>query len=148
LDGDAKQGADTNDEIKRTPKFARRGAPGGPRNSSVRFPEFDGKAPATFAAGLPTLGPESPAPNGAAVAPAPPADPEIRVVGVVHGDPSVATLQVAGRTVIARPGDALAKGWRLLSVNSEGIQIRHQTEIMPVRVGGSINESRRDEAKR
>ncbi len=151
LQDGARPGADTNDDVKRTPRvFAQNDAKSKPIGNAL---DMNARAASSspMMSQLPNLGPATfgPGPaNAPAAAPAPPADPEIRVVGVVHGDPSVATLQVSGRMIIARPGDALAKGWRLLSVNSEGVQVRHMGEIMPLRVGGVLNESRRDEVKK
>jgi len=76
-------------------------------------------------------------------APAPvamPAEPEIRVIGIVHGEDSIATLEVAGRIILARPGDALAKGYRLVAVSPEGIMVRHLGQVISLRVGSSLNE--------
>lgn len=79
-----------------------------------------------------------PAPPGIAPV-APPAEPEVRVIGVVHGEKSLATLSVGGRVVIARPGDALAKGYRLQAVNAEGVSIRHDNQNTTLHVGDSMN---------
>jgi hypothetical protein len=101
-------------------------------------------SPHGFASGgsfppLPAFGSSSQPPAAVAVVPPPP-EPEIQVVGVIHGDPSVATLQVAGRIVLARPGDLLAKGYRLMAVDQEGVVIRHEHERVTLRVGATINE--------
>ncbi len=73
---------------------------------------------------------------------APPApEPEIRLVGIVHGDPSVATIQVAGRTILCRPGDALVKGWRLVRISEDQVSIRHDGAFTGLRVGGVLNEA-------
>ena len=66
--------------------------------------------------------------------------PEIRLVGLVDGSPSVATIQVNGRMLLARPGDVLSKGWRLLEINPEGIILRHAYENIELRVGNLLNE--------
>ncbi len=68
-------------------------------------------------------------------------EPEIRVVGVVKGDESVATLEVSGRTRYFRPGEALAKGYRLDGIDDEGVNIRHKNKSIFVRVGAGINET-------
>jgi hypothetical protein len=67
-------------------------------------------------------------------------DPEIRLIGFVHGDPPVATVMVSGRNMIVRPGDPLAKGWRLMGVDSEGVTIRHSGEMFTLKTGGVLNE--------
>lgn len=74
---------------------------------------------------------------------APPApDPEIRLIGLVQGEPSIATLQVNGRVVLAHSGDALAKGYRLMSISTEGIVVRHEKVHLPLRVGSAMNEAK------
>jgi len=69
-------------------------------------------------------------------------DPAIRVVGIVHGEPSVATLQVDGRVVMARPREALAPGYRLMEIDPEGVTIRRRGEFVAVRVGSGLNEEK------
>lgn len=84
-------------------------------------------------------------PSGLGATPAaviPPPEPTIRVVGIVHGEPSVATIQVAERTMLARPGDALYNGYRLMEVSSESVIVRHKGERIPMRVGDIINEQK------
>lgn len=104
-----------------------------------------------FGSGLPNFGDRGAfnalvgGPGGSA-APQPvavpdPPQPEIRLIGLVHGDPSVATLQVGGQMRIVRPGDALAKGWRLMSVDSETVTLRHDGAFIPLRVGGALNQA-------
>jgi len=68
--------------------------------------------------------------------------PEIQVVGVVSGQPSVATLRVEGHVITARPGDLLAKGHRLVAVNDEGVVIRSHGELTSLRVGAGVNNSK------
>jgi hypothetical protein len=71
----------------------------------------------------------------------PPPEPEIKLIGLVHGEPSVATIQIDGRILIARKGDALAKGYRLTDVYSDGVQIRHVKQFTTLRVGSIMNEN-------
>jgi hypothetical protein len=71
----------------------------------------------------------------------PPPEPEIKLIGLVHGEPSVATIQIDGRVLIARKGDALAKGYRLMDVFSDGVQIRHSKQFTTLRVGSVMNEN-------
>lgn len=71
----------------------------------------------------------------------PPPPPEIRLIGVIEGTPSVATLSIAGRVRVARPGDALVRGWRLMSISSDEVNIRHNGEFISLRVGGILNEA-------
>jgi hypothetical protein len=97
-------------------------------------------------AALPGLGPGM-SPAGGSMGPAavlPPPEPSIRVVGIVHGDPSVATIQVANRTLLARPGDVLHTGYRLLSVGPEAVVIRCKGERVEMRVGATLNEQKAD----
>ncbi len=68
--------------------------------------------------------------------------PSIQVVGVVHGSPSVATLRVEGHVITARPGDLIAKGHRLVTVNDEGVVIRVHGELTSLRVGAGVNNSK------
>jgi hypothetical protein len=71
---------------------------------------------------------------------APPEErPEIHVIGVVEGDHSVATLEVQGQTMILHPGDVIAKGWRVATIEGGSVWIRHGTELIGVRVGTTIN---------
>ena len=72
--------------------------------------------------------------------------PEIQVVGVVHGQPSVATLKVEGHVITARPGDLIAKGHRLVTVNDEGVVIRAHGELTSLRVGAGVNNSKSEAA--
>lgn len=147
-------------------------AEGHPRSAepmvSVQVPGFDPHRPVgavdpppmrpvsspARSGGLPGLaslfgpgGPSSPGPGLGSqpveIAP-PPVEPEIRLIGVVHGEPSVATVQVDGRTLVIRPGDALAKGYRVVAIHAEGIVIRHDGERLLVRVGTAINEPKRE----
>jgi hypothetical protein len=71
----------------------------------------------------------------------PPPPPEIRLIGVVEGTPSVATLSIGGRVRIVRPGDPLVRGWRLMSITSDEVTIRHDGEYILLRVGGALNEA-------
>ncbi len=91
---------------------------------------------------LPLLGAGPPGLGAAPAAVIPPPEPTIRVVGIVHGDPSVATIQVAERTMLARPGDALYTGYRLMQVGPESVVVRHKGERIPMRVGDMINEQK------
>jgi hypothetical protein len=68
-------------------------------------------------------------------------EPEIRVVGVIKGDESVATLEISGRIRYFRPGEALAKGYRLDGIDDEGVRLRHHNKSVFVRVGAGINET-------
>lgn len=68
--------------------------------------------------------------------------PEIRVIGVVFGESSVATVQVAGRTVNLRPGDVITSGYRLAEINREDVLIRHNGETHTVRIGDVLNPSK------
>jgi hypothetical protein len=77
-------------------------------------------------------------PEAPALPPAP--EPVIRLIGVVHGQPSVATVQVAGRALLIWPGEALVKGWRVMSIDSQGIVVRHKKAFISLRVGGALNE--------
>ncbi len=70
--------------------------------------------------------------------PAPP-EPSIKLVGIVQGDSSVATIQVNSQTINATPGRALAKGYRLICVGNDGVQIRHKSSILHLNVGDIIN---------
>lgn len=90
--------------------------------------------------GLPALG-SVPLMGGGGPAPLvlAPVEPEIKVVGIVHGDSPVATLSVGGQIQQARPGDELAKGWRLKQVTEEGVVVRHKGELLSWRVGAVAN---------
>lgn len=108
------------------PIFSQPGPAGNPTGNSAwsepgRMP---GGAPGTSVAEVP-----------------PPPEPEIKLIGLVHGEPSVATIQIDGRILIARKGDALAKGYRLMNVFSDGVQIRHSKQLTTLRVGSVMNES-------
>lgn len=84
-----------------------------------------------------------PAPVGEIEKPEPPKyRPEIEVIGVVHGAPSVATLRVEGHVITARPGDLIAKGHRLVTVSDEGVVIRAHGELSSLRVGAGVNNSK------
>jgi hypothetical protein len=78
----------------------------------------------------------------APVAPPPPAEPQIRLVGIVVGEPSVATLEVDGRIVLARSGEAIIDGYRLMNIDGEGIRVRHGKKMMELRSGVTINQPR------
>ncbi|MGC8666673.1 MAG: hypothetical protein ACP5VE_00960 [Chthonomonadales bacterium] len=65
--------------------------------------------------------------------------PEIRVIGIVRGDRSVATLEVQGQIMILHPGDAVAKGWRIQAIDDGSVWLQHGTELIGVRVGTAIN---------
>lgn len=67
-------------------------------------------------------------------------EPEIKVVGLVDGDPPIATMQVAGRTTLAHRGDALATGYRVVDITADGVVIRCWKERKTLRVGGVVNE--------
>lgn len=79
--------------------------------------------------------------GGAGLAPmnVTPIDPEIRVIGIVKGDAPIATISVGGTVQIARPGDPIAKGYRLMQVTDEGVVIKHRLESMTLRVGAAVN---------
>jgi hypothetical protein len=66
-------------------------------------------------------------------------EPEIKVIGIVHGDAPIATLSVGGQIQLARPGDVLAKGYRLKEVTEEGVVVRHKGELLSWRVGAVVN---------
>lgn len=68
-----------------------------------------------------------------------PERPEIRVIGIVCGDRSVATLEVQGQMMIVHPGDALAKGWRVGVIDNGKVWIHHGAELIGVQVGTTIN---------
>lgn len=90
----------------------------------------------------------APVPGGSGSMPAAPqlvipVEPEIRLVGIVHGDPSVATLQVAGHTVIGRQGEEIAKGFFLGAVTPDGVSIRHGSQTIGLRVGDVVNEGKK-----
>jgi hypothetical protein len=93
--------------------------------------------------GLPILGGGGNGLAGAGTGPAAltiaPIEPEIKVIGLVHGDSTVATVSVGGLIQIARPGDVLAKGYRLMQVSEEGIVVRHNKEYTNLRVGAVMN---------
>jgi hypothetical protein len=93
---------------------------------------------------LPPAAGFSPAGPGGSIAPIsvtpPPMEPEIKVVGLVDGDPPIATLTVSGRSVLAHRGDPLAKGYRVLDISPNGVVIRCGPESKSLRVGGVINE--------
>ena len=72
--------------------------------------------------------------------------PEIDVIGVVSGQPSVATLRVEGHVITARPGDLIAKGHRLVTVSDEGVVIRAHGELTSLRVGAGVNNSKAEAA--
>lgn len=76
----------------------------------------------------------------AAMAVTPPAEPTIKLIGIVHGDPSVVTVQVQDRVMLARPGDALARGYRLHAITPDSAVIRHNNANITVRVGSLLNE--------
>ena len=122
-------------------------------------PPSVGIVPASRTSGLPTLNPAnryqgpfginpfagSPARpiGGEPDKPEPPKYmPSIQIVGVVHGSPSVATLRVEGHVITARPGDLIAKGHRLVTVNDEGVVIRVHGELTSLRVGAGVNNSK------
>jgi hypothetical protein len=67
-------------------------------------------------------------------------EPEIKVVGLVDGDPPIATVQVGGRTTVAHRGDALATGYRVMDISPDGVVIRCGKERKTLRVGGVVNE--------
>ncbi len=84
------------------------------------------------------------APGPMAIAPlgAPHVEPEIKVIGLVDGDPPVATVQVSGRVIVARRGDALAIGYRVMNISPEGVVVRCGKEWKTLRVGGMLNEAK------
>lgn len=105
-------------EVKQLPSF---------NNFGTALPKGPGALSSTSASAEP-------------VAIAPMIGPEIRLIGVISGDSSLATIQVAGRTLILRPGDLIARGYRLFSVEPDGIVVRHQGEKLRLRVGAALNE--------
>lgn len=76
----------------------------------------------------------------AAMAVLPPPEPPIKLIGIVHGDPSVVTVQVQDRVMLARPGDMLARGYWLHAITPESAVIRHKKANLTLRVGGLLNE--------
>jgi len=108
-------------------------APAPARPANFGLPAGDFGAPAAPPSAAPV------APAGLTAAPIEPVVPEIRLIGIVAGQPSVATLSVAGKTVIAQDGDLLAPGYRLLAISTEGIALRHAGVVQKVRVGMGIN---------
>ena len=77
---------------------------------------------------------------GFPVAPAAP-DPEIKVIGVVEGDQSIATIEVGGKARNVRPGESLARSYRLESVYGDGVRVRHDKKTYSIRVGNAINDA-------
>ena len=69
-------------------------------------------------------------------------EPEIKVIGLVDGDPPIATMQVAGRVTLAHRGDALATGYRVVDISQDGVVIRCGKERKTLRAGGIMNEAR------
>jgi hypothetical protein len=108
-------------------------------------PDPFGGAPRQNLGGLPALGsvPLMGASIGSGPAPLTlaPVEPEIRVIGIVldGGSAPIATISVGGQIQLARPGDELAKGWRLKQVTEEGVVVRHKGELLSWRVGAAIN---------
>ena len=88
--------------------------------------------------GLPSFETNASAPNPANV----PAviEPEIKLVGIINGDNPVATVDVNGNTVIAYPGDRLAKGYNLTSISADGIVIKHDSQTFSLRTGAVLNK--------
>lgn len=89
--------------------------------------------------GLPTLGAAQIGGTGPAAITIAPIEPEIKVIGLVHGESTVATLSVGGTIQMARPGDAIAKGYRLMQVTPDGVVVRHNKEYTSLRVGAIMN---------
>lgn len=90
------------------------------------------------------------APRGGALATAPvapPPEPEIRLVGVVHGDPSVATISVGGRVLVFRAGEGISPGYRLLAVNEEGVSVQRKGGPAAMRVGEVWNPAGKEAAR-
>ena len=77
---------------------------------------------------------------GQPAAPAAP-DPEIKVIGVVEGDQSIATIEVGGKARNVRPGESLARSYRLESVYGDGVRVRHDKKTYSIRVGNAINDA-------
>lgn len=125
---------------------ARQTAPGRPApDVSVKTPRAGGGL--EIGGGMSPLPPLGSAMGGGPMSPAavlPPPEPTIKVVGIVHGDPSVATIQVANRTVLARPGDVLHNGYRLLEIEPDAVVIRCKGQRLEMRVGAMINEPKND----
>ena len=69
-------------------------------------------------------------------------DPEIKVVGVVEGEQSIATIEVGGRARNVRPGESLARSYRLETVYGDGVRVRHDKKSYLIRVGNAINDSK------
>lgn len=90
------------------------------------------------AQGGPMLGSATP-PGPAAIA-VPRFEPEIVVVGLVDGEPPVATLRVAGKVTLAHRGDPLATGYRVMDISPDGVVIRCGKEWKTLRVGDGMNE--------
>lgn len=103
-------------------------------------PGHTGNMPGNGAWGDPGKAPGGATGTSVAEVPPPP-EPEIKLIGLVHGEPSVATIQIDGRVLIARKGDALAKGYRLTDVFTDGVQIRHIKQFTILRVGSVMNEN-------
>jgi hypothetical protein len=91
---------------------------------------------------LPAMGgrPGAAGPFGPAAVTVVKVEPEIKVVGLVDGDPPIATITVAGRSTLAHRGDALANGYRVMDISPDGVVIRCGTERKTLRVGGVVNE--------
>ena len=87
-------------------------------------------------AGLPSFASVGSSPLAAKPQP----EPEIQVVGLVSGPPSVATVRVEDRTVIARPGDLLARGYRVTTIGDDGVRVVAKRRALWMRVGAILNE--------
>ena len=68
-------------------------------------------------------------------------EPEIKVVGVVEGDQSIATIEVSGKARNVRPGESLARSYRLESVYGDGVRVKHDRKTYSIRVGNAINDA-------
>lgn len=118
--------------------------PSRPSVSLAPAPQMRAGMPRAFGGVTPQFGPGGLPAIGAAGAPMaipPPPEPQIQVLGLVAGPPSVATVRVEERTVIAHPGDLLAKGYRVTDVDPEGVRVTAHRRTLWMRVGAVLNET-------
>jgi hypothetical protein len=93
---------------------------------------------------LPPLGAPAasqPISNAMILKPLAPPEPQIKLIGIIQGDKSIASLAVDTRSLIAQPGDPLANGYRLISVDENGVCISHRHTLLMLKVGDVLNPS-------